>query len=70
MKTFYWSMLLCDIENEDDSNEMLKEVIKLWVTTCGFSIVSSWLERFKRITDYHQKEERTKKEYKTKSRFM
>ena len=26
---FYWSMLICDIENEDDSNELLKEVIKV-----------------------------------------
>ena len=31
----------------EDSNELLREIIELWVTIKGFSIVASWMETYK-----------------------
>lgn len=38
---FIWSMLSVDID-DSFSSELLKDIIKLWVTIRGFSTVSAW----------------------------
>lgn len=45
-----WSMLAMDIRDEVESEELLKEICNLWVTTRGFAMTSFWLEEFKRTT--------------------
>ena len=44
---FYWSMVAVDIDNESSSQELLHEIIQLWVTIRGYCIASSWLEAYK-----------------------
>ncbi len=45
---FYWSQ---DIDDDEQSQELLREIIKLWFTIRGFSIAASWMETYKQ----HQK---------------
>ncbi len=47
---FYWCVLSQDIDDEQ-SQELLREIIKLWVTIRGFSMATSWMETYKQ----HQK---------------
>ena len=42
-----WTLLSQDIDSEDDSNELLKAVITLWVTIRGFSLCALWMENYK-----------------------
>ena len=44
---FYWCLLSQDIDDSEQSQELLLEVVKLWVTTRGFSIVALWIETYK-----------------------
>lgn len=41
---FYWSMGSIDIAEEIHSAELLRNVIGLWVTICGFSIASIYMD--------------------------
>ena len=45
---FYWAILSQEVDDPDDSEELLNEVVKLWVTVRGFSITASWMESYKR----------------------
>ena len=42
-----WTLVSQCIIRADDSNELLREIITLWVTIRGFSIVASWMETYK-----------------------
>ena len=44
---FLWCILSQDIDDPQHSQELLQEVIKLWVTIRGFSMVGSWVETYK-----------------------
>ena len=44
---FYWCLLSPDIDNHEQSQELLSEIITLWVTVRGFSLTASWMEEFK-----------------------
>ena len=46
---FIWSMLSVDID-DSFSSELLKDIIKLWVTIRGFSTVLAWMEEYKQST--------------------
>ncbi len=43
---FCWSLLVVDLST-DEEVELLKRVVKLWITVRGFSIAASWLESYK-----------------------
>ena len=44
---FMWALLSQDIDSEEDSVELLKDIVKLWITIRGFSIASTWIETYK-----------------------
>ena len=44
---FYWSMNSVDIEEESHSAELLSNIISLWLTIRGFSVASTWMEKYK-----------------------
>ena len=46
---FFWSMLSVDVDIEEDANELLVNIIDMWLTIRGFSIAGSLLEEYKRI---------------------
>ena len=46
---FYWSMLSVDVDIEDDANELLVNIVNMWLTIRGFSMAGSLLEEYKRI---------------------
>ena len=48
---FFWCVLSQDIDEPEHSEELLFEIVKLWVSIRGFSIVASWVETYKQ----HQK---------------
>ena len=41
---FYWTLLSEDIEGEQESLELLRDIVELWLTIRGFSIASEWME--------------------------
>ena len=49
-KEVQWSLLSQCIECENDSMELLEELIKLWVTIRVFSITAMWVELYKKQT--------------------
>ena len=44
----YWSLLSVDIESSSDADELLKEIIELWLTIRGFSIAGQLMEVYKK----------------------
>lgn len=44
---FHWTLLSQDIDNPDDSLAVLTDIVKLWVTLRGFSMVGAWMEVYK-----------------------
>ena len=44
-----WSTLSSDIQDEHHSNELLRDIVTLWLTIRGFSISKSWMEDYKRV---------------------
>ena len=44
---FYWMLLSTDIDDEQDSITLLRELIELWLTIRGHSIAGQWLEVYK-----------------------
>ena len=44
---FNWSMQSVDIECEEDSKELLRHIIQLWLTIRGFSLAKTWTEKYK-----------------------
>ena len=45
---FHWSLVTSDLE---DSNFLLQEIVKLWVTVRGFSYASRLVEEYKHAHD-------------------
>ena len=45
---WYWTLLSQNIDSEDAAIELLKEIVQLWVTVRGFSLVNTWMETYKR----------------------
>ena len=46
---FYWSMFAVNIESEE-SSELLRAIVQLWVTIRGFATTSAWMEDYKRAS--------------------
>ncbi len=45
---FYWVLLSQDISNLEDSEQLLSEIVQLWITIIRcFSIVATWMEVYK-----------------------
>ena len=44
---WYWLLLCQDIDSKEDANELLTDIITLWVTIRGFSICAMWMEQYK-----------------------
>lgn len=44
---FQWSIVSYDIDNEQHSSELLKEIVALWLTIRGYSISRVWIEEYK-----------------------
>jgi hypothetical protein len=44
---FYWCLLMTGDLDERASQELLHEIVHLWVTVRGFSFTKSWLEKYK-----------------------
>ena len=47
---FYWTILSVDIESEDQATVVLKQIIGLWLTVCGFSIAGKWMDQYLQIS--------------------
>ena len=55
---FHWSLSAVCITNEDESMELLKDIVQLWLTIRGFSLAKEWMEQHKitaRKTSYKSK---------------
>lgn len=46
----YWWIIAIDIEEEEDSNELLHMLADMWVTMRGFALTSMWMEEYKKAT--------------------
>ena len=44
---FFWALLTCDIQREEDAITLLKDIVELWLTIRGFSVAGAWLEQHK-----------------------
>lgn len=47
--SFHWSILTIDLE-EQESTELLNDILTLWLTIRGFSISGAWIEQHKKIS--------------------
>ena len=47
---FTWTLISQDIYNPEDSENLLTEIVKLWVTVRGFSLAASWTEEYKKMS--------------------
>ena len=47
---FKWTFLSIAIDSEEEAQELLHEIVQLWVTVRGFSIAASWMETYKQAT--------------------
>lgn len=63
---FYWSMISSDID-EETSQKVLVEVIKLWVTIRGNSYASAIVEEYKRASGTLKRKKSLRKELKKQS---
>ncbi len=45
---FFWSMVVVDIEEEQDAFKLLRTIIQLWIAMRGFALTSAWMEAYKR----------------------
>ncbi len=46
---FQWCLVSQVILMEDDQQALLRDIVKLWVTIRGFSIVACWMESYKQL---------------------
>ena len=44
---FHWTLISQDMDSEEESQELLREVVSKWVTIRGFAIASMWMEVYK-----------------------
>ena len=42
--SFHWELLAIDIDNEDDSEELLKEIVEMWINIRSFSTLDKLVE--------------------------
>ena len=47
---FNWTLISQDLDSYEEAQELLYEVVRLWVTIRGFSIASMWMETYKQAT--------------------
>lgn len=47
---FKWTLVSQDLDTYEEGQELLQEVVHLWVTIRGFSIASTWIETYKQAT--------------------
>ena len=47
---FNWTLISQDLDSYEEAQELLYEVVHLWVTIRGFSIASTWMETYKQAT--------------------
>ena len=45
---FYWCIVSAEWK-EDTASTLLDMIVKLWITICGFSGASGWLEKYKQM---------------------
>ena len=43
-------MLSVDIDGEEESVELLRDIVELWLTIRGFSIAGQWMEIYKKCS--------------------
>ena len=53
---FYWSLLSTDLETSNLAEELLRDIIELWLNIRGFSVAGQWMEVYK-----HNKSTTTKR---------
>ena len=46
---FNWCLVSQEIVLEKDQQALLQDIVQLWVTVRGFSIVASWMEEYKQL---------------------
>ena len=46
---FYWSMIAIDLD-EDIGQELLVQIVQLWLTVRGFSTAGAFVEQYKQAT--------------------
>ena len=44
---FYWALTSQDIDSPEDCEQLLSDIVSLWVTIRGFSLASTWMEEYK-----------------------
>ena len=47
---FNWTLISQDLDSYEEAQELLYEIVRLWVTIRGFSIASMWMETYKQAT--------------------
>jgi hypothetical protein len=47
---FNWTLISQDLDSYEEAQELLYEIVHLWVTVRGFSIASLWMETYKQVT--------------------
>ena len=51
---FHWGMVSVDVA-DDISNEVLGDIVTLWLSIRGFSLTGSWMERSKTMCGHVKK---------------
>ena len=46
---FRWTFVSLDIEDEVVGTQLLKYIVELWLTIRGYTISSSWMEKYKQV---------------------
>ena len=52
---FSWLLLCLDLDDEELSNELLKNVVEMWLTIHGFSMANAWMEYYKQADESNTK---------------
>ena len=47
---FKWTLLSTVIESTEEAQQLLQEIVQLWITVRGYSIAASWMETYKQVT--------------------
>ncbi len=45
---FFWTLISQDIDDEDTAIDLLDCIASMWITVRGFSLASTWLEKYKK----------------------
>ena len=44
----FWTLISQDIDEEEHAIELLLDIADMWITIHGFSLASTWLEKYKK----------------------